>query len=197
LQQIYVTWTQNYSCLFPQGLDPWHLLLHFIFALKHLHRAESQSPLHPHLEKPWPLPIDESLAASRTLIDLFGGISSTARNFSTQGVRTVAANFWLSTPCSVPILCIPCSLTYTNIFNYSFNLNNILQTSIMTPLMLGNSARPRSISGTGTITVLPMERGTSRRAVWSIIRSACFCVFLVTSWRIASAFSLCRQRYAA
>jgi hypothetical protein len=76
------------------------LLLHFTFALKQEHRAESHSPRHPHLVNPWPVPIDESLAASRTLIGLFGGTFSTARNFSTQGVRTVAAKCWLRTPCS-------------------------------------------------------------------------------------------------
>jgi hypothetical protein len=42
------------------------------------------------LEKPWPLPIDESLAASRTLIDLFGGIFSSTH---AQRVKIVAANF--------------------------------------------------------------------------------------------------------
>ena len=96
----------NYkSCLFEQDKLLWHLLLHFTFALKHLHRRflHPLSLLQEHLKNPWPVPFEVVQAASLRLIDLLG-ISFKWTNFSRHGWNWFLLYSWFRTPEFVPIL---------------------------------------------------------------------------------------------
>ena len=74
----------------------WHRLLHFKFALKHLHLLVWQLPVQLHLKYPCPPPILSCLAAVRKLTSVSNDTSDTDINFSkvARGVSVSVTPFY-------------------------------------------------------------------------------------------------------